>query len=72
MKNILEVIKSILASFKVTILSSAKAWVALLVAGLVTWLAQRGIAIPPETSDMIVLAVTGLLTAFFVWLVPNK
>lgn len=72
MQKVWEVIKAVLASFKETILKTAKAWVALAVAAGVTWLAQKGIVIPPETSEAVVLAITGLLTAFFVWLVPNR
>lgn len=72
MQKVLEVVKAVLASFKVTILATAKAWIAGGVAILVTWLASQGIVIPKDTEDALVVALVGIVTAFFVWLIPNS
>ena len=72
MKKVLEAIKGILNAFRVVILKTAKAWIAGGVAVAITWAASQGIVIPEDTEIAVVIAITGVLTALFTWLVPNK
>ncbi len=72
MKKALELIKQVLRTFKVSILKTAKAWVALGVTWGVLQLASKGIIIPEDVSDALTFAVIGVITALFVFFIPNR
>lgn len=54
------------------VLVNAKAVAGLLVGALVTFLASQGVDLDNDTQVALATAVSGVLTALVVWLVPNK
>lgn len=63
--NILKIIASLVAT-------NAKALVAFVVSGIVTFLAQQGIVLDDATSNALIAGWAGLLTAVCVWITKNK
>ena len=59
-------------AIKTLVLTNAKAFTGLLIGGLVTYCAAKGITIGSDTQLALVTVVSGLVTALTVWLVPNK
>lgn len=51
---------------------SAKAIVAFIVTMALAWLAKKGLKVDADTSVALTSALTGLVVAVVVWLVPNK
>lgn len=68
----METVRDFLRPLKDHFLRTAKAYVAGLVATLVAWFAARGVEVPGEVADAVVLIAVFVINYFLTWLVPNK
>ena len=65
-------VREIAGLFSEQALRSAKAGVAFVVAAIVAWLAQRGVNVDEATLVSLETGIYGLVTAVWVYIVPNK